>query len=702
MLYLDRISKIRDGDLATTATQEEPDIVFGRIERALFDLFDAVSTDTTVVLIVEDIHWCDSISKRILEQIARWCSGRKALLVCSTRESETESQSIDALEEIELAPLDAASATDLMSALAKQRGLEIDPEYTSWSLRIAEGNPYFLDELAKQWIETGSRQAVPASLRALVEQRTARLRAETLQILQAISMLEDYATFSRLEETLRCQPFELLGALAELASAGMISVATQPGGISAADALSPKHELVSSAALARLPDAAATYLHRRVAIVLETELATNTSAAMLWDCAKHWQAAGDASRACHLARSCAAHLIEVGLPAEAAAAYETALNYVSGGAERLDILRSLAQAHQLNGAWERVRSVAEEASQLRQGLYPNETGHDDIELLWLLAMYRDGHPQRVIEQSSQCLKSHDATPDHKITAGAFALMQLDEMARHVEMKAIIDKIETLARGATPRLPALFEARVVFHTVCGDLQLAISSSEDLIAVHRERGATFDLYRALTNAAVSYRTFGAFEKAEECLRQAAENAQKNHATRSYCRSVLLLAHLFVERGDTVGARSCFDEVGRYPVAADDLLSMLDRGALGARLALLNGDAATAASYYPYSFEEITQSRSIHMRCYQLALFVAIRLVAGDTPRHTWIRELKRTHLATRGGLHQAFPAYVLYFALRRIGERSQATELLHAYSTIFRREPWHASKLLEDLTTMFERS
>ena len=40
-----------------------------------------------------------------------------------------------------------------------QHGREIEDAYLDWCVRVAEGNPYFLQELANHWVETGDQKA---------------------------------------------------------------------------------------------------------------------------------------------------------------------------------------------------------------------------------------------------------------------------------------------------------------------------------------------------------------------------------------------------------------------------------------------------------------------------------------------------------------------------------------------------------------
>jgi hypothetical protein len=126
--------------------------------------------------------------------------------------------------------------------------------------------------------------------------------------------------------------------------AGMIVSELPEEAQSGGERLASRHELLSNVALMQLTPPARRFLHRRIGKVLEAEIDDHYSAATLWDCAKHWQLAGDHAHAWHLATSCAAHLMKIGLPTAAAQAYQQSLNFCSTDNERLDVLSAQAVA----------------------------------------------------------------------------------------------------------------------------------------------------------------------------------------------------------------------------------------------------------------------------------------------------------------------------------------------------------------------
>ena len=83
---------------------------------------------------------------------------------------------------IALEPISAGESADLVSSILRQHAKDMDSAYLDWCVRVAEGNPYFLTELANHWIETGMEHEVPPSLSAVLRNRISRLDSECTAI----------------------------------------------------------------------------------------------------------------------------------------------------------------------------------------------------------------------------------------------------------------------------------------------------------------------------------------------------------------------------------------------------------------------------------------------------------------------------------------------------------------------------------------
>src|SRR3712207_9311970 len=70
-------------------------------------------------------------------------------------------------------------------------------------------------------------------------------------------------------------------------------------------------------------------LHRRAAVLLEAESVDDDDAQVVWDCAAHWEAAGEPARSIAMPIRTARHLIELGLPTRAVAILERSEEHTS-------------------------------------------------------------------------------------------------------------------------------------------------------------------------------------------------------------------------------------------------------------------------------------------------------------------------------------------------------------------------------------
>ena len=338
--------------------QIDSDTLFQNVRAALFDLLDSVAEERCLVILVEDVQWLDNASARILARMMEWCATRHLFFLLNSRSGN--SSFLDYVEQSHLdtltvGPLKPVASTALLQSVALRPGDEPQPEFIDWCLAVAEGNPFFLQELAHQWIETGRRYEAPPSVTRVLQERLSRLSGEALQVLQTCAVLSDHATLDRVEMVLEYAPHQLLSAVGELSNAAMLAMPTEgkdiiPGRIQ------PRHDFLASAAISRLPAASLAFIHRRSADVLEKEIARATMpTTLLWACASHCHQAGDRKRALSLGLSCAQHLLDLGLADDACRRYDDALAYCTTDDDRLAVLAPLSTALQLNGKWERTK-----------------------------------------------------------------------------------------------------------------------------------------------------------------------------------------------------------------------------------------------------------------------------------------------------------------------------------------------------------
>ncbi len=688
--YLDRLTKHKSGKPGVKTGESDSEFIYARVQQSLFDLVDAVSDEGCLIILVEDLHWVDSTSAKLLREMIAWAAEHSILFAFTGRDKPGEwfAGLAETLTDVHLPPLEPGPSRDVVLGVVRQHGREIDDHYLDWCVRAAEGNPYFLQELANHWIETGEQRKVPSSLAAVLNERIARLTADALQLLQTCVVLEKYSTLERIEKVLGFPSHQMLRAINELGSAGMLVIEPSEFGKNAADRFSSRHDLLSNAALARLTMPALAFLHRTAGAVLEGEIDAERSAAILWDCANHWQLAGEIGRAFDLAKSCATQLMEVGLPGAAAEAYEKALAYCSTAEERLEMLQGQAHAHYRCGAWESVSDVVRKARIVQLDIDPSSDLHDDLELMDLRAEWRDFRWGRTLKKVLVCLNHDAATAAHRVEAGSMALMLLDQTCEYEAMPRIYELVESLSDcfGVLPA--SRLQATVVYHTACGDLSVAAEAARALIAEQRKNGNVGDLVRSLANAAITFRTTGLFDEAESVLREALGVAEQHKIDLAFSRVLPLLANLALERGHMDEAVRCFELLQAHPSTPHDRYSAALIAGIGVRIALLQNRPEEARRLLPQKISASTIDVRGRHRTYEIALIVATELASGRVPSRTLLNHLEASHLRSRKSSHQAFAAYVLHVGLSVAGQRGRAKQLLAEYLTTFRREPWPA--------------
>jgi class 3 adenylate cyclase/predicted negative regulator of RcsB-dependent stress response len=135
-----------------------------RTLEALMKWFASLSSDRPLLLLFEDLQWLDPTAKLLLRRLVAWAERSPVLILATLRTTGTSDAPADLeldrwasapqVTVRDLQPLSALHSIQLMQAVAKGRAV---PEpVTETLLRKAEGNPLYIEELTKGWIEAVS------------------------------------------------------------------------------------------------------------------------------------------------------------------------------------------------------------------------------------------------------------------------------------------------------------------------------------------------------------------------------------------------------------------------------------------------------------------------------------------------------------------------------------------------------------------
>jgi len=246
------------------------------------------------VAVLDDAHWADDATLDLVESVARGdVDAPLGLLVLGrTALTERRPRLYAAMQRtLELAPLAAADAVRLAAAHLGASG----PDAQALA-EASEGNPFFIEELARERLERGAAGALPTTIEETLQARLDRLAEADRDVVRAASVLG--RTFRRRDLALLLQQsFDepaLDLALARLGARQL--VVALPPDAQADDRHALRHALLRDAAYGELPAAQRRVLHAAVAAAVRGRLsAAGEGTVEQWvELAHHLAGAGDA------------------------------------------------------------------------------------------------------------------------------------------------------------------------------------------------------------------------------------------------------------------------------------------------------------------------------------------------------------------------------------------------------------------------
>jgi class 3 adenylate cyclase/tetratricopeptide (TPR) repeat protein len=174
-----------------------------RTRELMQQLLEARCQLSPVVMVIEDLHWLDSASEKLIGKIVD-TAAKLRLLVIATRRPEYSPPWLDRLVVTKLA-LEPLATGDIRHLLRERLGVETLPEGLARQVtEKADGNPLFAEEIVSYLTERGMLRtvsgmldfdasavstALPASVQSLLAVRVDRLAPKDRALLQAASVI---------------------------------------------------------------------------------------------------------------------------------------------------------------------------------------------------------------------------------------------------------------------------------------------------------------------------------------------------------------------------------------------------------------------------------------------------------------------------------------------------------------------------------
>jgi DNA-binding CsgD family transcriptional regulator len=204
-------------------TGQRPEQDVGQLQ--LFDAVHAVlgelAANRCVVLVLEDLHWADASSRRLLAFLVARLRDQRLLIVGTYRGDDlhrrhplrpllAELVRLPAVERLELTPFSAADSRAFVVALAEDG---LDEDTVREVAGRSEGNAFFAEELLAAYADGGG--GIPATLVDVLLSRVERLSEPAQRVIRVASVAGRRAPHVVLSEVAGLAEAELEDALRE-------------------------------------------------------------------------------------------------------------------------------------------------------------------------------------------------------------------------------------------------------------------------------------------------------------------------------------------------------------------------------------------------------------------------------------------------------------------------------------------------------
>ena len=185
--YLLHVLGVSEG--GASLPELSPEAIKARTFSVLRSLMLSASQRGPIAVLLEDLHWIDKPSEEFFETLIDDLAGARVLLVATFRpEYRAPWMDRSYATQITLRPLNAA---DSLAVLSSAMDIGDPPQsFSSAVLGRAEGNPFFLEELARAIVDHESmHRMIPDTIQGVIMARLDRLPESAKRLLQTASVV---------------------------------------------------------------------------------------------------------------------------------------------------------------------------------------------------------------------------------------------------------------------------------------------------------------------------------------------------------------------------------------------------------------------------------------------------------------------------------------------------------------------------------
>jgi predicted ATPase/DNA-binding CsgD family transcriptional regulator len=598
--------------------------------QARFKLFNAVvgflvecSAKAPLVIVLDDLHWADRPSMRLLEFLAREIGQHRILLVCTYRDVEiTRSHPLfDTLgalareAQVTRLRLRGISKTAVERIVETTVGHKFPPQLLSAVHQHTEGNPLFATEVARVLAEelaiSGEERVsirIPDGVKEAIGRRLNRLSVPCNQLLSEASVLGRRFTLPQLRALSDVQQDTLLRLLEEAISAGLLEAGANYAEIQFT------HAMIRSTLYEELPMSTRLRLHQSAGSILE-ELHADYPGPALAQIAQHFYVAaqaGNVGPAVRAARRAGEHADRLLAYEEAVKHYEMALDAAEMSAEDLSwecaemaLALGVSRYHSGRDAWSNRRAI-----ELALG-YARRANHREVFIngacQYFLHSWTVAGPdvqQKTIGYLDEALRIIDdddlAAKARLLSRKAVALKALNHRAQ--SESAVYEAIELARRCGNPEIECdtLAWAIVPLRGRPEKLSERIELGEEALGL--SRGADTEIaMQALKYTALGYQEAGDQERVKSVLAELRTLAQAAKMSDYSYTEAGLTAYCALMEGAWDDAMQHAERALNIGKGSGDLAA---EGVHGAQMFLLHRELGNLPTFAPVLEEFLSQ--------------------------------------------------------------------------------------------------
>lgn len=555
--FLPLVNPIFDAKLEETAESGEItdlDEIAAKRAEVIVDLL-TMNLEGPTMLLVEDLHFVDSASCKLLESIGQ-ASDLPLVTILSGSFEAAKLLSSPPPTCIDIGPIDKVTARRLVDAVAEGRALS-DYQINE-AVERANGNPLFLIELVLAVINDGE---LSNSIDAVIRTKIDELPSEDRQLLKVASILGADFELEVLDR--------LLSKLGHSGWSNRLS--SMPHLIEVVgDNAHFTRALYRDVCYNALAKIAREEIHLAAGLLMEES--GRTSGSDLGLLALHFDEADDKPRTWKYAAAAGRTAMAAGAPIEAITSFERALKAADGlGSIEPHMVSSIREAlgdalfrsgslKKAARAYAAATRASDQSGTLRLmrqiGTVRERIGKLNAAELW----YRRALGKIPQSTESEQLLHHRLQLQLTMTGLRHRQNRHDELSA-VARAALKDAVLLGDRASI----ALAKERILLGTIYSDGPADLLAGEEALKIYRELGDEFSAFKVVNNLAIAYHLSGQWDRALNRYQEASETAQRIGDVIWVGYSHNNRAEIFSNRGNYEAASEELEKASRIWQAA-----------------------------------------------------------------------------------------------------------------------------------------